>query len=90
VILNSPVLYNNKTEVYYRDPSTFEIVGDVFFKVLKDHWGNYKYFEWDRNNNKNILRLKVSKETVMEDMLNTNRKVLLLEIQPMLLQGFTS
>ena len=96
VVLNSPILSqeedNYYTEVFYRDPSSGEIVDRVGFELLQDHWGNYKLFKWDKENaytKSGKLILDVSYQEAINKMKYSHSKVILLEIQPIIYSNIT-
>lgn len=86
VLLNSPILQGENedwsTEIYYRDPSTKEIINGISYKILPDHWGYYNYFNISTNN-KGKRILSTHEYTNLCNLLKNNKtKVIILYVQP--------
>ena len=101
VLLNSPILTEKEieengetvtnyfTELYYKDPSTKELITNMNFKLIKDHWGYYKFFKISVENGKKILSLKKKDGQSVYEELNSlldkhKHKVILLYVQPII------
>lgn len=97
ILLDTPILdNNNKTTLHYVVPKSISIKSiakddykistenceiNCQFKLEKDHWGNYKWFNQNLVKN-GKLELIESKNTVLEKLKERNSRTILLEVTP--------